>query len=249
MSSAGSWDAITIEGLEVECVIGLYEQERDRPQQLVVSATLAVDVEQAAVVDQLVGTVDYEWIATQIAFILKLGRFRLLETAALAICRALLLAPVDGESRGQIGAIELSLSKPSALGGRGVPALRLRRACSDIEVWQQVRPFGVVDVIHESTDVGLYRLQIQPGARIGLHQHRQMKEAELVLSSGLYCQGSPTTVGEVLQWLPGFSHCYDNPTERTQSLLCVDRPPLAQSDEVPCEGDIRAATARLVWDL
>jgi dihydroneopterin aldolase len=249
MSSAGSWDAIAIEGLEVECVIGLYEQERDRPQQVVVNATLTVDVERAAIADQLIGTVDYEWITTQIAFILKLGRFRLLETAASSICRALLLAPVDGESRGPIGAIELSLSKPSALGGRGVPTLRMRRAASDIEVWQRVKPFGVVDVIHETTDVGLYRLQILPGARIGLHQHRQMQEAELVLSSGLYCQGSPAAVGAVLQWPFGFAHCYDNPTACTQSLLRVDHSPLAEADDTPCEGDIRAANARLVWDL
>jgi dihydroneopterin aldolase len=242
-------DAITIEGLEVECIIGLYDHERERPQRLVVEVAMAVDTEQAAMQDQLIGTVDYEWVSTQIAFILKLGRFRLLETAAQTICRALLLTPVDGESRGQIEAIDLSLRKPSALGGRGVPLLRMRRLASATGLQQETKPFGAVDIIYENSDVGFYRLQIHPGRGIGLHVHRQMHEAELVLSTGLHCQGSLAAAGSVRQWPHGLSHHYDNPTDRTQSLLCVDRPPFVETDEIPCDGYAGTIVSRQVWEL
>lgn len=242
-------DAITIEGLEVECIIGWYEHERERPQRLVVGVTMAVDTEQAAMQDLLSGTVDYEWVSTQIAFVLKLGRFRLLETAALTICRALLLAPVDGESRGQIEAVDLSLRKPSALGGRGVPLLRMKRLASAMELRQETKPFGAVDIIHENGDVGFYRLKIHPGRRIGLHEHRQMDEAELVLSTGLHCQGSPAAAGSIRQWPHGFSHHYDNPTDRTQSLLCIDRPAFVETDEIPCNSHAGTILARQVWEL
>ena len=233
----------------MECIVGLYEHERERPQRLVVEVTMAVQTEEAANADRLIGTVDYEWVSTQIAFILKLGRFRLLETAALTICRALLLPPVDGESRGQISAVELALRKPSALGGRGVPVLRIARSANAIHVVQEAKPFGSVDIIHETKDVGFYRLNVSPGREIDLHMHRQMDEAELVLSTGLRCQGAVALAGTVRQWPIGLPHFYENPTAVTQSLLCIDRPPFIETDEIPVDGDAKTVSARHVWEL
>jgi dihydroneopterin aldolase len=242
-------DAITIEGLDVACILGVYDHERVTPQRIVVEVTMGVDAQRAAQLERLDATVDYEWVSTQIAFILKLGRFRLLETAAHTICCALLLAPLDGESRGQIQSVDLSLRKPDALGGRGVPRLRMRRLPNQAKSVKESKPFGSVDVIHETSDVGLYRLNLFPGRRIALHMHRQMAEAELVLSTGLHCQGEPAARGSVRLWPNGLLHYYENPTDKTQSLLCVDRPAFVEDDEIPAAGAAGAVSAREVWEL
>jgi dihydroneopterin aldolase len=247
--SEGLRDSITIEGLEVECIIGVYDHERVAPQRIIVEATIAVDTQRAAMQDRLEEAVDYEWVAMQIVFILKLSAFRLLETAAHTICRALLLAPVDGESRGTIQSVDLLLRKPDALGGRGVPVLRTLRQVDEVESKKESKAFGSVDVVHETRDVGIYRLSVYPGRRIGLHLHRRMTEAELVLSSGLHCQGGLAARGSVRRWPNGLAHHYENPTDKVQSLLCIDRPPFIEDDEIPIEGAAGVVPAQQVWDI
>jgi dihydroneopterin aldolase len=218
-------DAITIEGLELECIIGLFDFEQLTPQRLLVDATLFVDTRLAALENRLELSVDYEWVLMQIVFILKLGHFELLETAAHTICRTLLLAPVDGELRGRIQAVELSLRKPGALGGRGVPRLCVHRTADDFTSRVEQRPFGSVDVIHETKDVGFYRLLVLPGREIAWHRHAQMREAELVLSSGIECQGRHAERGSLRQWPLDVPHYL-------QSILCVDRPAFIEADEI-----------------
>ncbi|HEY5957246.1 MAG TPA: dihydroneopterin aldolase [Polyangiaceae bacterium] len=225
-------DSITIEGLELECIIGLFEFERVTPQRLQVEATLFVDTRSAALENRLELSVDYEWVLMQIVFILKLGRFELLEAAAHTICRTLLLPPVDGELRARIQAVELSLRKPRALGGRGVPRLRVTRTPDDFASRIEQRPFGSVDVIHETKDVGFYRLLVLPGRQIAWHRHAQMREAELVLTSGIQCQGQPAERGSLRQWPLDLPHYYANPTDRVQSILCIDRPAFIEADEI-----------------
>lgn len=246
---AGIRDTITIEALDVECIIGLHDHERAVPQRVVVGVTVAVDAELAASQERFDATVDYEWVSTQIAFILKLGRFRLLEAAALTICRALLLVPVDGEARGPIQAIDLSLRKPGALLGRGVPLLRMRRCVRDVSIQGQSKPFGSVDVICETGDVGFYRLSISPGHRIAAHAHHQMDEVELILSTGLHCQGEPATRGTVRQWPRGLVHHYENPSDKVQSLLRVDRPTFIEDDQIPDGGVTGPALVQCVWEM
>lgn len=244
----GARDFINIEALEVECIIGLYDHERTTPQRVVVEVSMALDVERAAESERLDATVDYEWVSTQIAFLLKLGRFRLLETAALTICRALLLPAVEGEARGNIQAVNLVVRKPGAL-LCGVPHLRMVREARDVKTAHESKSFGAVDIIHETPDVGFYRLNILPEREIELHVHQRMDEAELVLSSGLYCQGEPAIRGTVRQWPRGLAHHYYNPTTQVQSILCIDRPPFHESDEIPTNGTASAHPARRVWDL
>ncbi|HMA97278.1 MAG TPA: dihydroneopterin aldolase [Polyangiaceae bacterium] len=245
----GARDFINIEALDVECIIGLYEHERTTPQRLVVEVSMALDVERAAESERLDATVDYEWVSTQIAFLLKVGRFRLLETAALTICRALLLPAVEGEARGNIQAVNIVVRKPGALLGRGVPHLRMVREARDVQTAHEAKPFGTVDIIHETPDVGFYRLNVLPEREIELHVHHRMEESELVLSSGLHCQGEPAARGTVRQWPRGLAHHYYNPTQQVQSLLCIDRPPFHESDEIPIAGTAAAFAAERVWDL
>lgn len=247
--AAGTRDFIRIEGLDVECLIGFYEHERTTAQRVVVDITMGLDANDAAEQQRLEASVDYEWVSKQIAFVLKAGRFRLLETAALTICRALLLGPVSGEGRASIELVDLTLRKPGALLGRGVPSLRMLRRARELAYAQEQRAFGTVDVILETADAGFYRLNVLPGHGIDLHRHQQMSEAELVLTHGLYCQDQPAARGTVRCWPLGFAHQYYNPSDVVQSLLCIDRPPFIEQDEIACDGQAMVVSPQQVWDL
>jgi len=59
----------------------------------------------------------------------------------------------------------------------------------------------------------------------------------MVLGKGLLCQGRPVAAGTVHRWPLGAAHCYDNPTRRVQSILCVDAPSFLESDEIPVDGE------------
>lgn len=249
MTTVTPKDKILVEGLELECIIGIYEHERVAPQRVVVDVELTVNTEPAAVADRLEFTVDYEWVTSQVAFVLKVGRFQLLEAAAHAIGRALLLPPLVGEKRVAVEAVELRLRKPGALGGRGRPTLLFARSAGDVSYRQESKAFGTVDVVFETREVGIYRLNVASGQSIGLHIHQQMQEAELVLSAGLLCQGEPAKRGSVRVWPHGLPHRYDNPTDEVQALLCIDRPPFVECDEIAVGGEPGRIVALGPWEL
>jgi dihydroneopterin aldolase len=249
MIEVPSKDKIVIEGLDLECIIGLYDRERLIPQRLVVDIELSVDTLSAGLSERLEHTVDYEWVSHQVVFILKMGRFLLLESAAHLICQTLLLPPVSGEHRGAISAVALKVRKPSALGGKGQPTLHVVRRAEDATYRHEVKPFGTVDVIGETHEAGFYRLNVAPGRGIDLHVHEHLHEAEFVLSDGLHCQGEKAARSSVRVWPLGLAHHYENPTNEEQSILCVDRPPFIESDERLVSGAPGAVAVLGAWEL
>lgn len=230
-------DLIDIRGLHVECVVGVYPHERDVPQPLELDVSLELDTEWAGESERLRRTVDYAAVASQLAFLLQSSRFFLLETAAHALSRFLLAPPALGEERARIQAATVRLTKPRALGGNGVPSLTIHREASDIVLRHEEKPFGTVDILHETREVGIYRLNVAPGRSIPLHVHRVMNESEMVLGDGLLLNGKQAPAGTAHRWPHGLAHRYDNPTDRWQSILCVDSPPFVPSDEIEVDGE------------
>lgn len=231
-----SRDRIAIEGLRVDCVVGVYPHERDVPQPLRIDVVMHLDTEAAAVRERLRATIDYAATAAQIGFLLRHAKFRMLETAAHALARYLLAPPAPDERRAAVDRLELTLTKPEALGGNGIPSLTIQRDANWVQLVQEQKPFGTVDVILETDDAGIYRLNVAPRRGIPLHVHRRMQEAELILGDGLLCQGVPAAPGTVHRWPLGAPHRYDNPTDRWQSILCIDAPRFIPDDEVEVEG-------------
>jgi dihydroneopterin aldolase len=230
-------DVISIEGLRVDCVVGVYPHERHRVQPLEVGVRLVLDTRRAGASESFADTVDYAATANQIAFLLRSCRFHMLETAARALTRLLLAPPAAGERRARIQEVSLRLTKPYALAGHGVPSLEVHREASDVTLSHETKPFGTVDILDETKHVGIYRLNVAPGRSIPLHVHHEMQESELILGDGLLCQRRPVAAGTVFRWPKGAPHRYDNPTERWQSILCVDSPPFIPEDEVEVEGE------------
>lgn len=225
-------DLVRIEALKVDCVVGVYPQERDVLQPLCVDLDLWLDTRAAAVKESLRLSIDYAAIAGHVAFLLKNCRFRMIETAAHVLACYLLAPPALGERRAQIMRVRIRLTKPQALGGAAVPSIEIERDASEVTVETEHSIFGIVDIIHETRDAGIYRLNVAPHSKIPLHVHRVMQESELVLTDGLLCQGEPAAAGSVRRWPSNAPHHYDNPTDRYQTILCVDSPPFVQDDEI-----------------
>ncbi len=225
-------DWIRIRGLRVDCVVGLYPHERDVAQPLELEVHLCLDAEPAARQEKLSLSIDYAALTSQLAFLLRSCRFWMLETAAHALCCYLLAPPAPGEQRAAITRARVVLHKPTALGGRALPSLEMERDAGFAAIGTEHKPFGTVDIIHETRDAGIYRLNIAPGREIPLHHHRVMDESELVLTRGLLCQGKPVAQGTVQRWPHGQAHSYKNPTRRYQSILCIDSPPFIEADEI-----------------
>ncbi len=240
-------DLIRITGLEVECVVGVYPHERDTPQTLRVDLELESPTEAAARNERLRDTVDYAAIAGQVAFLLESCRFRLLETAAHALALLLLAPPAPGERRAAIDRARITLTKPRALAGRAVPSITIARDASWATMTHESKGFGTVDVLHETRDAGIYRLNVAPGKGIPLHVHRVMRESEMVLGDGLLCQGRPVTPGTVFRWPLEAPHRYDNPTERWQTVLCVDAPRFDPADEIEVDAPLADVAPEPTW--
>jgi len=106
--------------------------------------------------------------------------------------------------------------------------LEIVRDLSSTELEREPRAFGYVDVVFEGREMGIYRVDIAP--RSGLILTAQAppgRAGEMALSGGLVYQGHKVRSGTVRQRSQSESHYYDNPTDRYQTLLCVDPKPFA----------------------
>lgn len=101
-----------------------------------------------------------------------------------------------------------------------------------VSITTEVSDFGMVDIVYEGLQVGLYRLYILPQKSIPAHYHQQMLESELILSDGLLLQGQPVPSGLVLNWPKGYIHSYTNVSPSTQVVLCIDCPAFIRNDEI-----------------
>ncbi len=215
-------DAVRIRNLEVDCIIGVYPKETETPQSLVVDLEMRLDTRKAAIKEQLRYTVNYAVVTAQVAFILRHFRFRLLETAAHTLCRFLLLPPALSDNRPQVEQVRICLSKPGALPNRAVPSLEITRDLSTTEFERIQREFGFIDVVFEGREMGIYRIDIAPKSALILAAHAPGRAAEMAVSGGLVYQRRKVRAGLVRQRSQSKSHRYDNPTDRYQTLLCVD---------------------------
>lgn len=111
---------ILLEGLEIECVIGIYPHEREMTQLLLVDIEIDRDFAAAAKHDTVEHTVDYVDLAKALTNLAVTRQYRLLETFA-EEAAALLIRDFAA-----LRAI-VKIMKPGAVEGANWPAVRVER--------------------------------------------------------------------------------------------------------------------------
>jgi D-erythro-7,8-dihydroneopterin triphosphate epimerase len=82
-------DRIAIKDLALRCIIGLYPEEREKQQDVLINIVLETDLSAAGKSDDLKDTVDYKTIKLNILDFVENSRFKLIESlaeGAAAIC-------------------------------------------------------------------------------------------------------------------------------------------------------------------
>lgn len=111
---------IFLEGLEIECVIGIYPHERTKEQLLLVDCQIDRDLAAAVKSDDVKDTVDYVHLAQALTKLAKDRKYKLIETFAEE--GAALLIRDFGALRA-----EIKIMKPGAVEGANWPAVRVER--------------------------------------------------------------------------------------------------------------------------
>lgn len=242
-------DIITLKSNSLSVIIGIYNSERRISQPVSLAIELEVDISNAAASGDISDTVDYARLFCEIRHILKFGEFRLIETAAMAICRYI-LSPTNRKLNGKsICAATVILEKTDIVCSTGSAGVRIRRQAELLDFNVEVKPFGEVEIIAESSDCGLYFLKISPKSSIPDHYHDIMTETEVCITDGLLLNGQQQAKGLARIWPKKFVHRYENPTSREQVILCIDRPRFIESDEIQDSPSLVAASTVSYWNI
>jgi len=103
-------DIIRIQSMHVQCYIGIHRHERHERQTLLVDVEMYLDPVLVSEKITLSNSVDYSKIFGELKFLLEASQFRLLETAAQALCAYLLAPAVPDRPQAKINAVKLSQS-------------------------------------------------------------------------------------------------------------------------------------------
>lgn len=101
-------DKIFLQGLEVECIIGIFDWERNTPQKVLLDLEFSADIRKAAQRDQIEATIDYKTIAKRMIDFVSKSRYHLIETLAESIATLLL-------KEFKLPYLKLRISKPYAI--------------------------------------------------------------------------------------------------------------------------------------
>ena len=83
-------DTVSVRGLSVPAVIGVYDWEREVQQTLTFGVDMAVDVARVAVGDDVADAVDYSKVAATVTSVVQDGEFQLIETAVERVAERIL---------------------------------------------------------------------------------------------------------------------------------------------------------------
>jgi 7,8-dihydroneopterin aldolase/epimerase/oxygenase len=100
-------DTVSIRGLSVSTVIGVYAWEREIEQTLTFGVDLAVDVARVAASDDVADAVDYSKVAATVTSVVREGKFQLIETAVERVAERIL-------ADFPVGWVRVEVAKPIA---------------------------------------------------------------------------------------------------------------------------------------
>lgn len=218
-------DRVEIEQLEVECIVGIRPEERDRPQPLIVDLALEYDLHDAGRSGRIGDTCDYAQLAREVTALLEFRRYKLLENAAAEI-GAMVLGLHHGTR------LELRLGKPNAIANAHRAGVSVVRTPVDYPRRCEASRFGEVEVLLETREAGLYLLHVEAQHEIPRHRHEVMAELEWLVEGELVQDGTLLEPCVPRAWTKGLVHGYANVSARRATLFCCDTPPFLPHDEI-----------------
>jgi len=75
-------DIIFLHGIEANCVVGVWEWEKQITQKIIVDIDVSADIAASAATDELEDTLNYKALAESVIDMLEKSRFQLIETMA-----------------------------------------------------------------------------------------------------------------------------------------------------------------------
>jgi FolB domain-containing protein len=119
-------DRIEVRALRLRAVIGVDEEERLGPQDVIVHLRCELDVRPAAHTDDVQDTANYRTISERVASYVESSRFRLIERLATEIARVVL----DTDRR--IESVSVRVEKPHALRRADGVSIELERRRGEV---------------------------------------------------------------------------------------------------------------------
>jgi FolB domain-containing protein len=157
-------DHIFIEGLEVDCIVGVRPLERRRKQLVRLDLSLFIDLSVAGKTGRISDTLDYARIADEVGGLLRFREYQLIEVATEEL--AAMLFGVHA----QLQALQIRLEKPEALRGRARSAsVQIHRERSQFPVAVSDHDWGEHQLLlmtHEAR-LELFRMKPQVTSRLG----------------------------------------------------------------------------------
>lgn len=101
-------DKIHIRDLRARCIVGIFQEEREKPQEITLNITLWADLREAAISDSIDDTVDYKKVKQQVLALVEGSRYFLVEKLAQEVANVCLDAP-------RVAQVTVILDKPGAL--------------------------------------------------------------------------------------------------------------------------------------
>lgn len=121
-------DAIIIEGLKVDTVVGCFNWERQIIQPLMLDLIIQTDLEKASNSDALDDTLNYAEICEISAHVIQLAKPELIEHAAKLVLNALFTTFSAIES------IKITIRKPAIIAQANSVGIRLERHRNDLRL-------------------------------------------------------------------------------------------------------------------
>ena len=113
-----------LKSLQVDCIVGIYEHERQTPQTVIMDIDLDYDFAAAAGSDAIGDAVDYDRVASGVTELVQRRAFQLIETMAEETA-AMLLARLA-----QVRTVRLEIRKPAAVPAAACSFVRVERTRS-----------------------------------------------------------------------------------------------------------------------
>ena len=113
-------DKIFLEALEIECIIGIFDWEREQKQKVLIDFEFPADIRKAAATDSIEDTIDYKSISKRTIDFVSSSSYQLIETLAEKLAEMIL-------TEFELPEITLRVSKPGAVRGSKNVGIQITR--------------------------------------------------------------------------------------------------------------------------